>query len=151
MAGFSVMASPVVLWLPVLLAVGYATYVDNRTRRVPNWIGLPVLFVGLIAAFPGTPVLWIFAVTMFAAWKAGIVGGGDAKLWIGLVWLASVLFRGARVGVYGGDLAAAVLAALLMMITSLLQRLLGRYRPGYHPDAWRALVYALVAAVVMVV
>ena len=62
---------------------------DLKYRRIPNWITLPLMLLGLYVGFPGNPIIWIASSFIFSAWKFGFMGGGDAKLWIGLLWCLS--------------------------------------------------------------
>jgi Flp pilus assembly protein protease CpaA len=70
----------------LLLAVFLAIY-DIRTRCVPNWVTLPLLMTGLILQFPGVPETWLGCLLLFSAWRLGVLGGGDAKLWMAFLWL----------------------------------------------------------------
>jgi Flp pilus assembly protein protease CpaA len=56
---------------------------DLKYRKIPNWITLPLMLLGLYVSFPGNPLIWIASSFIFSAWKFGFMGGGDAKLWIG--------------------------------------------------------------------
>lgn len=80
------MAVDDVLRLIVLaLAVPAAAW-DVRERRIPNFISLPALAIGLaVFALGGTPpeALLVLPV-LFASWSAGWIGGGDAKLLMSL-------------------------------------------------------------------
>jgi prepilin peptidase CpaA len=40
------MHSPVV-WLPTLIVLAVATFTDLRSRRIPNWLVLPFLLIGI--------------------------------------------------------------------------------------------------------
>lgn len=62
---------------------------DVKYRKIPNWITLPLILLGLLVNFPGNPLIWIASSLLFSAWKFGSMGGGDAKLWIGLLWCLS--------------------------------------------------------------
>jgi Flp pilus assembly protein protease CpaA len=73
--------------LLLLLAVFLAIY-DLRTQRVPNWATLPLLITGLMLHFPGAPGTWLGCLLLFSAWRFGVLGGGDAKLWMAFLWLA---------------------------------------------------------------
>jgi len=81
---------------PLLLAlVLLVSLHDLYHARVPNWVTLPLLGIGLLWNFPsflragpGTLETWLACLLLFAAWRAGWIGGGDAKLWMALLWLA---------------------------------------------------------------
>ena len=62
---------------------------DLKYHKIPNWITLPLMLLGLYVSFPGNHVIWIASCLIFSAWKFGFMGGGDAKLWIGLLWCLS--------------------------------------------------------------
>ena len=70
------------LFLIVILVSLY----DLRFHKVPNWISLSLILFGIFFHFPGNPILWVGSAFIFQAWKLGVIGGGDAKLWIGLLW-----------------------------------------------------------------
>jgi len=59
---------------------------DLKIRKVPNGMTLPLILFGFANSFPGNPALWIGTAFIFQAWKLGMIGGGDAKLWVGLLW-----------------------------------------------------------------
>ena len=119
------------------LVLALALY-DFRTRRLPNAVTLPLLAAGLALRFPGSPALWLGTGLLFSAWHTGALGGGDAKLWLALLWLTPPAQAGAALAVM----------ALALMGTAALQlawrvirrrRILGVRSPG----AWRALPFAL--------
>lgn len=109
---------------------------DLKYRRIPNWITLPLILLGFFASFPGDPVLWIASGMIFSAWKPGFMGGGDAKLWIGLLWC---LYSSTR------NVVVLMFAALMITATvQILVRFLSRKRPpvGFRTaGAWRAVVF----------
>ena len=78
---------------------------DLKHRKIPNWITLPLMLLGLYVSFPGEPGIWIASVFIFSAWKFGFMGGGDAKLWIGLLWCLSS---------FGEDMIILMFAALML-------------------------------------
>lgn len=110
---------------------------DLKYREVPNWISMPLIFTGLIAVFPGNPTLWIGSVFIFQAWRLGIIGGGDAKLWVGLLWC---LFS------FMGDRILLVMSISLMItgLAQILVRMLTKKKieTGIKvPGAWRTVVF----------
>ena len=109
---------------------------DLKYRNIPNWVTLPLMFLGLYFSFPGNPIIWIASAFIFSAWKFGFMGGGDAKLWIGLLWCLSSL--GDRVVVL--MFAALMLTGLIqILIRSLSQK---RLAVGFKTaGAWRAVVF----------
>lgn len=119
------------------LVLALALY-DFHARRLPNAVTLPLLIAGVTLRFPGSPALWLGTGLLFAAWHGGGLGGGDAKLWMALLWLAPP------------EQAASALAVMALVFTgtAVLQlgwrvvrrrRILGVRSPG----AWRALPFAL--------
>jgi prepilin peptidase CpaA len=40
------MQSPII-WIPTLLVLAIATFTDLRSRRIPNWLSLPFLLLGI--------------------------------------------------------------------------------------------------------
>jgi Flp pilus assembly protein protease CpaA len=71
-------------WL-ILLAATVSLY-DLCTRRVPNWVTLPLLAAGLLVRFPGSLDLWLMSLALVSAWVSGWMGAGDVKLWLALAW-----------------------------------------------------------------
>jgi Flp pilus assembly protein protease CpaA len=125
----------------VLLAVLTAVAAwDLRFERVPNLITIPFLLFSVIRAFPGDFLLYAFSILIFTAWRMGWMGGGDAKLWIALVWWFTADFTACPYP----SLLAIALAGGTMTLTALLQRFVTK-TPSPSPGAWRTLVYALIA------
>ncbi|MGD9029279.1 MAG: A24 family peptidase [Anaerolineae bacterium] len=58
---------------------------DWRTGRIPNWLSLPMMAVaGGVQLYQGRwiiPVIWAL---LYLIWRVHIIGGGDAKLLMGL-------------------------------------------------------------------
>jgi Flp pilus assembly protein protease CpaA len=135
MAGFTLIANSVLI---TLLAVVSAY--DLRFRRVPNGFALPLLAIAVVRSFPGDLPLYAFSLLIFTAWRMGWMGGGDAKLWIALVWWFTADFAASPYP----SLLAIALAGGTMTLTALLQRFVTK-TPSPSPGAWRTLVYALIA------
>ncbi|MSU75732.1 MAG: hypothetical protein EXS55_04435 [Candidatus Magasanikbacteria bacterium] len=104
---------------PLVVCLFIAVYFDIKTRRIPNWLTLPGIMIGLLAALVvGGQSIFIShlvgAVILggvwFVLWQLGMMGGGDQKLmmlvgaWLGqsFAWFALV-----SVAVCGGFLALA--------------------------------------------
>jgi len=88
------------MWIGVAIAIVgafAASYFDVKTREIPNWLTLGMIATGLILSsiqiFYGAP--WVLIVLPLALsfpliwlmWRAGLFGGGDAKLLMGIVSL----------------------------------------------------------------
>jgi prepilin peptidase CpaA len=85
-------------WWPTLIVVALATFTDLRSRRIPNWLVLPVLLAGIVVSgwlhgghgigqsFAGFGLGLLIYGILF--WMGGM-GAGDVKLcaaigaWIG--------------------------------------------------------------------
>lgn len=110
---------------------------DLKYRKVPNWISLPLMLIGFIVGFPGNPALWMGSIFIFQAWMLGLIGGGDAKLWMGLLWC---LFT------FAGEGILLVMSISLMVsgLAQLLMRAIARKKieTGIKtPGAWRTIVF----------
>lgn len=129
---------PLYFLLLLFFVVVVTSIYDLIYRRVPNWISLPLMLIGFyLVGFPGHVILWIGTVFMFQAWKIGLIGGGDAKLWVGLLWC---LFR------FAGE-QILVIMFISLIITGLAQILIRalakrKIEVGSKvPGAWRAVVF----------
>lgn len=71
----------------------YAALHDLAARTVPNWLPLCLLFIGFAARlidhslWPALLVSLAAFAILFAIWLAGLMGGGDVKLWAATVLL----------------------------------------------------------------
>lgn len=133
----------VALMLVALFITGYIAVVDWNTRRIPNMYTLPLIAVGVVlhAALwlHDLPLAVIMAVCFFAAWATGFMGGGDAKLWMGLIFWTPPYPLSLRVGILGVVFAV---TAFGQMVWRWQHRLPLAGIPA--PAAWRAVVYVLV-------
>jgi Flp pilus assembly protein protease CpaA len=117
---------------------------DLRTRCIPNWTTFPILFAGLIAHTPGQMDIWFASLGMIFAWSRGIMGAGDAKLWLALLWALPIEFTSNAVP----------LMFLSFFITALLQfiwRALSQTLPltkQKTPAAWRTIPFLLLCCYV---
>ena len=121
-------------WL--LIYVFAISLYDLQTRRIPNWVTLPILLAGLIAHTPGQMEIWFASLGIIFAWSRGIMGAGDAKLWLALLWALPIEFTSNAVR----------LMFLSFLLTGLLQLLWRtiRKRPltaQKSPAAWRAIPF----------
>lgn len=76
-------------WLLVKLSITAwlvaAAFWDWRTGLVPNWLTMPVVLIaGAVRLYQGTWIILPIWVLLFLIWRGHIVGGGDAKLLMGL-------------------------------------------------------------------
>ena len=76
------------IWL-LIYALAISLY-DLRTRRVPNWYTLPLIAAGITSHFPGHLDLWLASFALLSAWASDLMGAGDAKLWMALLWALPV-------------------------------------------------------------
>ena len=101
--------------LPLLGLLLYASLIDWRRRKIPNWLTFMVLAAGLTrAAYTGEFTEGLFGVLaglalIFPLYVMGAMGAGDVKLMAGLgAWLLSR-------GVLEVFLLAAVLGVVLLV------------------------------------
>ena len=125
-------------YLLVLLCL-YLTVHDLRYRKVPNWITLPLILIGIIVNFPGTPTLWLGSILLLTAWGSGWMGGGDVKLWIGLLWCTFSFWGDSVTLVMFLTLIVTAIAQILVRILVKKREVVGIKLPG----AWRALAYLI--------
>lgn len=97
------------------------------------------MLIGVVANFPGAPALWFGSILMLTAWGSGWMGGGDVKLWLGLLWCTFSFF--------GESVTLIMFVALIVTSTiQILARVLMKKREVVGiklPGAWRALVYVI--------
>ena len=123
----------------VLILVLVAAAIDDiRTSKIHNWITYPAVLVGLIGHcfggidLLGRPLGFVSALVgmvvgfgpMFIAWRAGGVGGGDAKLMGAVGALAGWEF--ALASLFYGFAVAGVMAIFVMLRRRITKRTLGR-------------------------
>ena len=120
----------------LLLAVLISVY-DFRYARIPNWVTLPLIILGILV---NTPLPWhvfLLGAGFFIAWRSAWMGGGDAKFWIGILfvlpanhitlWALPLTFFG-----------TGLLQLLWRKIRG--EPVTGRRTPG----AWRTVVYLMI-------
>jgi Flp pilus assembly protein protease CpaA len=109
---------------------------DPQDRTIPKWVTLPRMLLGLYDGFPGNPIIWIASAFIFSAWRSGFMGGGDAKLWIGLLWCLSS---------FGDNVVVWMFVALMVTgVAQIVMRGLSQKRlvVGFKTaGAWRAVVF----------
>lgn len=73
------------IWILALVLAGWAGWLDWRSRRIPNWLTIPALLVGLVT----NTVAW--------GWDGAMAALGGAGLALALL-LPGVLLRGIGAG-----------------------------------------------------
>ena len=129
---------PLMMYALVLLCL-FVTLYDFRYRRVPNWITFPLMLIGFVDNFPGTAALWFGSILLLTAWGSGWIGGGDVKLWVGLLWCTFPLC---------GDVVtlAMFITLIITSMAQILVRVLVKKKDvtGIKlPGAWRSLVFSI--------
>ena len=109
---------------------------DLKYGKIPNWVTLPLMLLGLYVSFPGDPIIWIASSFIFSAWKFGFMGGGDAKLWIGLLWCLSSFGDHAVVWMFVALMATGVIQIAVRALSQ--KRLAVGVKTA---GAWRAVVF----------
>jgi Flp pilus assembly protein protease CpaA len=117
-----------------LLCVGLAWF-DFKTKRIPNLVTVPMLGAGIWLHFPGSPSILLASILLVLSWRSSWLGGGDVKLWLGILWLAAARVPGAAVAM--GEIWIGTSAAQLAWRFLQKQRVLGVRLPG----AWRTLPF----------
>ena len=124
------------IWL--LIYVLAVSLYDLHTRRIQNWVTLPLILAGLVAHLPGHADIWFTSIGLYLAWSLGWMGAGDAKLWIALLWALP------------GDVSTQVLPLmfLIFFFTGLMQIIFRwlRKQPSTYlltPGAWRTILFIL--------
>jgi len=140
------------LWAYGVLAIALlaASYTDVRTGKIPNWITLPCVAAGLVGhtvvglaggeGLSGLRLagggLAIGFIPLYLAWRAGGIGGGDAKMMAAVGALTG--WRFTLAAMFYGFAVAAVMALFVMVTRRILWRTLGRI--------WRFLYLAMLRA-----
>lgn len=112
-----------ITWWPILALVAVATFTDLRSRRIPNWLVLPFLALGIVVS------TWLHGWSGLAQALAGMVlggllfgilavlggmGGGDVKLCAAVgawIWWHQMLLALVLTGLVGGVMALCWAAA----------------------------------------
>lgn len=97
------------------------------------------MLIGIVANFPGAPALWLGSILMLTAWSSGWMGGGDVKLWIGLLWCTFSFFGECVVLIMFISLIVTSIIQILARVLLKKREVVGIKLPG----AWRALVYVM--------
>ena len=76
--------TPLYLSIPVLAWLSVCAWFDWKSRRVSNWLTLPMLGVAFIIRIAGRGsgdwrIVLLFFILVLLGWVAHLVGGADAK------------------------------------------------------------------------
>lgn len=141
-------------WWPTLMVLAVATFTDLRSRRIPNWLVLPFLLVGIAVSawlhgwhgvgqsFEGLGVALLLFGSLFCM---GGMGAGDVKLcaaigaWIGPGQLFTALIMTALAGGVMALCWAAYRGFLKELFTGAGELLFGWRKRGLHQDPELAL------------
>ncbi|MBC8333702.1 MAG: prepilin peptidase [Anaerolineales bacterium] len=115
----------------------FVSLYDFRHASIPNWVTIPLFITGLFVNSPHPMEIYAFLISFWMAWKLGWMGGGDAKLWMGLIVSLPSAYQ------------MLWIIPLIFFATGALQllwrKIKGRILTGVRsPGAWRTLVYLLV-------
>ena len=125
------------LLLALLLLSFFVSLYDFRHARIPNWVTIPLLIVGLIANSPHPLVIYFLLFSFWMTWKLGWMGAGDAKLWMGLI----VALPSGYQMLWAIPLVFFATGALQLLWRKTRSKILIGVR---NPGAWRTVVYMLV-------
>ena len=121
--------------LLVIVTLGAVAF-DFKHRRIPNAVTIPLLLGFIVTNWPGRPETWLGCLLLFTGWQMGWLGGGDAKLWMALLWAAPT---------NAADLSLYVMTAAFVL-TGLGQLLWRKWQLSpltgiQSPGAWRTIPY----------
>lgn len=119
------------------LVMGLSWY-DCRCQRIPNAVTMPLLAAFILLNWPGAPETWLGGLLLFLGWRGGALGGGDAKLWMVLLWAVPPELGKTAFGVMASSFVITS-AAQLIWRRILKQPLTGKRSPA----AWRTLPYVV--------
>ncbi len=126
----------------------YAALHDLAVRTVPNWISALLLVLGASARgfdhdlLPALGAALVLFFLLFAIWAAGLMGGGDVKLWAASAllippsWRMELMFF-ANVVLLGGGLAIMYLLLSLVVRPPASPRADGYPRRFLRAELWR--------------
>jgi Flp pilus assembly protein protease CpaA len=97
------------------------------------------MLIGIIENFPGSPTLWLGSILMLIAWNSGWMGGGDVKLWVGLLWCTFSILGDSVTFIMFITLIVTSIVQILVRILMKKKNVMGIKLPG----AWRTLVYLI--------
>jgi Flp pilus assembly protein protease CpaA len=96
--------TPLYISIPVLIWLSVCAWFDWKSRRVSNWLTLPVLGVAILVRALGFGrgdwrYIWLFAMLVILGWATHLVGGADAKASLAIIMLDPFLAAWAWAGV----------------------------------------------------
>jgi len=126
------------LLLCLLLLAVFVSIHDYRYARIPNWVTLPLIILGILVNSPLSWAVFLFGAGFFIAWRAGwMSGGGGAKLWIGTLFILPA--HPSTLWVLPFTFFSTGLAQVLW------RKMRGEVVTGRRtPAAWRSVVYFLI-------
>lgn len=71
--------------LPLLLLAIVVSLYDLRYGRIPNAATLPLIVIGSFTNLPKPWYVVFFLIALLLFWKECWMGGGDVKLWTGII------------------------------------------------------------------
>ena len=125
-------------YLLLVVLVTFLALYDWQMERLPNKVTILLLTGGLFLNWPGAPPIWLGSLLLFSTWQIGGIGGGDAKLWMALLWLTPRALATPALLVFGLVLTLTALAQFLWRSMHS-QPSFGTQSPG----AWRTVPYVL--------
>ena len=125
-----------ILLLLSLLAILISFY-DLRYARIPNAVTLPLIVIGSFANLPKPWYVLFFLAAFLLFWKERWMGGGDVKLWAGII----LFLPSTEITLWA--------LPFTFFSTGLVQLLWRKFRgepvTGRRtPAAWRTVVYLLI-------
>ena len=133
---------PFIMMYALVVLCMFVTVYDFRYRRVPNEITLPLMLIGIVANYPWSPSLWMGSILMLTAWGPGWMGGGDVKLWMGLLWCTFPIWGDHVTSVMFITLIITSMVQILVRVLMKKKNVMGIKLPG----AWRSLVFLIFLA-----
>ena len=126
----------------------FAALHDLAVRTVPNYVAASLLLIGAVIRtfehdlFPALAAALVMFLLLFGLWVAGLMGGGDVKLWAASVLLIppSVRLESAflaNVVILGGVLAILYLLLPLVISKPAASRAGSFFRRFLRAERWR--------------
>lgn len=84
--------TPLYMSIPVLVWLSVCAWFDWKSRRVSNWLTLPVMIVAILVRVTGYfagdwRFVWLLSILVLLGWAANLVGGADAKASLAIIWI----------------------------------------------------------------